>query len=99
MVDIDGADKSFRIGVRADFDALPITEVNDGRPYRSTKEGQMHACGHDVHAAILGNQAEGMVRAEASIVRRGRRVTVIRVRVLGEDGRALAEMTTTNVPV
>jgi len=53
----------------------------------------------DVHAAILGNQAEGVVRAEASIVRRGRRVTVIRVRVLGEDGRPLAEMTTTNVPV
>lgn len=53
MVDIDGADKSFRIGVRADFDALPITEVNDGRPYRSTKEGQMHACGHDAHASIL----------------------------------------------
>jgi uncharacterized protein (TIGR00369 family) len=53
----------------------------------------------DVPAAILGNQAEGVVRAEASIVRRGRRVTVIRVRVLGEDGRPLAEMTTTNVPV
>jgi amidohydrolase len=53
MLDISGDDTSFRIGVRADIDALPITEVDDGRPYRSTKEGYMHACGHDVHAAIL----------------------------------------------
>jgi amidohydrolase len=53
MVDIAGADTSFRIGVRADFDGLPITEVDDGRPYRSTKPGQMHACGHDVHTSIL----------------------------------------------
>lgn len=41
----------FTIGVRADMDALPITERNDV-PYRSRIDGQMHACGHDVHTAI-----------------------------------------------
>ena len=39
-------------GIRADFDALPITEP-EGCPFRSTNEGYMHACGHDLHTAIL----------------------------------------------
>lgn len=41
------------VGLRADLDALPIVEVNDGRVYRSKKEGVMHACGHDVHTTSL----------------------------------------------
>ena len=41
----------FTIGIRADIDALPITEMNDV-PYKSRTEGKMHACGHDAHAAI-----------------------------------------------
>ena len=40
------------IGFRADMDALPIAEET-GLPYASTHPGQMHACGHDGHTAIL----------------------------------------------
>jgi len=39
-------------GLRADMDALPITECT-GLPYASTRLGFMHACGHDGHTAIL----------------------------------------------
>ena len=39
------------IGVRADMDALPVTEENE-MEYRSRHAGRMHACGHDGHTAI-----------------------------------------------
>jgi len=40
------------IGLRADMDALTMTEHNDF-PWRSTKAGMMHGCGHDGHTAML----------------------------------------------
>lgn len=45
------------IGLRADLDALPIVEDTD-LPFQSKNNGVMHACGHDVHTAILLGAAE-----------------------------------------
>ncbi len=49
---LDGREKGKTIALRADIDALPITEENDVS-YRSRNDGIMHACGHDAHTASL----------------------------------------------
>lgn len=52
IVTIKGTKSGKTIGLRADFDALPIVEETDV-PFKSKDEGVMHACGHDGHTAYL----------------------------------------------
>jgi hippurate hydrolase len=51
------------IGLRADMDALPITEANSFG-HRSTHAGLMHACGHDGHTAMLLGAATQLARTK-----------------------------------
>jgi len=54
------------IALRADIDALPITDVKDV-PYRSTFDGVCHACGHDVHTAVLVGAGLALAQQTAAL--------------------------------
>ncbi len=62
LVDI-GAGSEPVVGLRADMDALPISDEKDV-PYRSTVANACHACGHDVHTSVL--LGTGLVLARMS---------------------------------
>lgn len=52
ICDLPGRAEGPRVALRADTDALPITEQT-GLSFASTRPGRMHACGHDGHTGIL----------------------------------------------
>ena len=52
----------------------------------------------DLHTTLVGNQRKGEIRAEARFVQKGRKVTIVRTRILGNDDKLLAEVTSTHVP-
>lgn len=52
--------------LRADMDGLPVVEGNDV-PYRSQRDGVMHACGHDGHMAILLSAARALSQRRADV--------------------------------
>ena len=57
---------SFLLALRADMDALPVEEKT-GLSYSSQIPGQMHACGHDSHTAVLLAVAKYLKRHEAQL--------------------------------
>lgn len=66
VADLDSGKPGPFVALRADIDALPVTEEND-LPYRSQAEGIMHACGHDAHAAILLGAAKTLFQFRDSL--------------------------------
>jgi len=56
----DGGANGRALGLRADMDALPMTEANTFA-HASTQPGKMHACGHDGHTAMLLAAAQYLV--------------------------------------
>ena len=82
------------IALRADMDALPVTEQVDvpfkslvKTEYRGEQVGVMHACGHDGHTAILMGVAQVLASMRAQLARHGRvRVPARRGRRTGRRG-------------
>jgi amidohydrolase len=59
---LEGGSPGKTVLLRADMDALPLTEADRGQPYRSRNNAAHHACGHDGHTAILLTVAEMLVQ-------------------------------------
>ncbi len=71
---LKGAKPGPLIAIRADMDALPVTEEVDlpfaskaTDTYRDQTVGVMHACGHDTHVAMLMGVAENLVKSQSSL--------------------------------
>lgn len=63
---LEGARPGPVVALRADIDALPIQEET-GLPFASERPGVMHACGHDVHTAILLATARALRSIQADL--------------------------------
>lgn len=66
VVTIDTGNPGKTVAIRADFDALPITEDTDV-PFISQNEGVMHACGHDGHTAYMLILAETLIEMKSEL--------------------------------
>ena len=71
IVTIKGGKPGKTIGLRADFDALPIQEETDV-PFKSKNPGVMHACGHDGHTAYMLVLADCLIQLKDSIPERSK---------------------------
>lgn len=66
VVTIKGGQPGKTIAIRADFDALPISEETDV-PFKSETPGVMHACGHDGHTAYMLVLAETLAEMKEQL--------------------------------
>ncbi|WP_300560219.1 amidohydrolase [Companilactobacillus sp.] len=73
LAEIRGNEAGATIALRADIDALPVTEQTN-LPYKSKNDGVMHACGHDIHfssllgAAYLLNQQKDSLKGTVRLL-------------------------------
>ena len=54
--------------------------------------------GINLNASFLGNQKDGVLKATAVFVKRGRQLSVVRTTITGEGGRLIADVTTSHIP-
>lgn len=82
MVEINPEKTNKTVLLRADIDALPIKETNDF-DFKSQVEGISHACGHDIHAAMLLNATKALLKVKDDID--------CRVRIIFQPGEKTGE--------